>query len=244
MCPSHLWYFHIWSGIIFNNLRMKTRDAACGEMWMEYGMCLDLTIQSSVLPRKSQEISSTARNRADAGEWRRLLEITAASWKKRQMSFLLPWGENRIVFSLYKPQFLTDSLKQMPLCEETEIQHKSFFLIICSESDVVWLSQLEVEMKQLEGSPLAVHSILQFSIWRKLPSGSSISTEYRNSSWDDDKSLQYPKPEIAARCIFNIENDDNLETLYYGFCVFTCKTSAVNFHCDLSPLNCSGCSHL
>lgn len=51
------------------------------------------------------------------------LEKTTASWEKRQMSFLLPWGEDEIVFSLYKPQSLTDSPKEMPGSEETETQY-------------------------------------------------------------------------------------------------------------------------
>lgn len=81
------------------------------------------------------------------------------------MSFLLPWGEDGIVFPLYKPQFLTDSPKQMPISRKLRLSTNVFlFSSICNESHVVWLSQLEVEMQQLEGCPQAVHSILQFSI--------------------------------------------------------------------------------
>lgn len=109
------------------------------------------------------------------------LEKTTASWEKRQMSFLLPWGEDGIVFSLYKPQFLTDSPKQMPISRKLRLSTNVFlFSSICSESHVVWLSQLEGEMQQLEGCPQAVHSILQFSIWRKMSSGPSVSKKYGN----------------------------------------------------------------
>lgn len=81
------------------------------------------------------------------------------------MSFSLPWGEDGIVFSLYKPQFLTDSPTQMPISEDTETNTNVFlFSSICNESYAVWLPQLEVETQQLEGYPQAVHSVLQFSV--------------------------------------------------------------------------------
>lgn len=178
-------------------------------MWMEYHMCLDLQYRAPLFhvnPRKFLPQPQTEQ----------MLKNEGNSLKKKQQHLERKdrWAscslgvENRIVFSLYKPQFLTDSLKQMRLSEETEIQHWSFphhlQWVRCSLALSAWSRDAVTWRLSPSSTPNITILYMRESAFRFF----HFNKIQKLPSCDDDRSLQYPKLENAAGCIFYIENDD------------------------------------